>query len=445
MKKFIVLIMFFCFITAGCAKTPVDNVEVSTPIKAQNYIGRFSDNVSLYKGFGEKLIIQKEQDKGLDLFSLDIDKAILSFEYTVTPQDNLLYYKQLDVDRTLKVKQLGNSEENNTLVLEGKATKNIAKRIAYSEAALVSTSPSQKYILYCTVDDIFNRYSLQLYNVETEETLILIDAVNDVLLNDMQGNISWSPNEAYLAVSNKYIYNVENGKLISEINAESILWSTAGGKLAYTKLDKGFGKAISILDVNTADIDEVFVVNNDEYLPGYIVWNENETKLAFVTALIGTKEEKENIDPYKAIYSLDLAAKEAVRIDTALKMEIDQVSKLENMHYNRAGNILAITMQGNLGNDLYVYNISTNECKLFLNIDYLHYEDNEDYICNAGNSIYFVQGYSIIGLDENMNTKLIYKSNDILEDIYISKDGGSMIIVEKSKDKIVLRQLNVLH
>jgi hypothetical protein len=445
MKKFIVLIMLFCFITAGCAKTPVDNVEVSTPIKAQNYIGRFSDNVSLYKGFGEKLIIQKEQDKGLDLFSLDIDKAILSFEYTVTPQDNLLYYKQLDVDRTLKVKQLGNSEENNTLVLEGKATKNIAKRIAYSEAALVSTSPSQKYILYCTVDDIFNRYSLQLYNVETEETLILIDAVNDVLLNDMQGNISWSPNEAYLAVSNKYIYNVENGKLISEINAESILWSTAGGKLAYTKLDKGFGKAISILDVNTADIDEVFVVNNDEYLPGYIVWNENETKLAFVTALIGTKEEKENMDPYKAIYSLDLEAKEAVRIDTALEMEIDQVSKLENMHYNRAGNILAITMQGNLGNDLYVYNISTNECKLFLNIDYLHYEDNEDYICNAGNSIYFVQGYSIIGLDENMNTKLIYKSNDILEDIYISKDGGSMIIVEKSKDKIVLRQLNVLH
>ena len=174
-------------------------------------------------------------------------------------------------------------------------------------------------------------------------------------------------------------------------------------------------------------------------MPGYIVWNENETKLAFVTALIGSKEEKENIDPYKAIYSLDLASKEAVRIDTALKMEIDQVSKLENMHYNRAGNILAVTMAGNLGSDLYVYNISANECKLFTNIDYLHYEDNEDYICNAGNSIYFVQGQSIIELDENMNTKLIYKSDDILEDIYISKDGSSMIIVEKSKDKIVLR------
>lgn len=52
-----------------------------------------------------------------------------------------------------------------------------------------------------------------------------------------------------------------------------------------------------------------------------------------------------------------------------------------------------------------------------------------------------MQGQGIIELGENMNSKLIYKSDDILEDIYLSKDGSSMIIVENSKDKIVLRQL----
>ncbi|HUV84983.1 MAG TPA: hypothetical protein VMV86_04690, partial [Methanosarcinales archaeon] len=330
MKRFIVIMVFFCFITASCAKKPVNNIEVSTPVKTLNYIGRFEDNVSIYRDLGDKLIVQKEQEKGFDIFSLDINKAILSFDYTLTPQDNLLYYKQIDLERTLKVKQLGNSEENNVLLLEGKVTKNIAKNIAYSQASLVSTSPSQKYIVYCTVGEIFNRYSLQLYNMETGKTLLLIDTVNEVLLNDMQGNLSWSPNETYLAISSKLIFNLQNGKLISEINAENVLWSTSGDKLAYTKLDKGFAKSISILDINTTAIEEVFIVNQGEYLPGFIVWNENETKLAFATALTDTE------DPYNAIYSLDLTSKEAVRIDTALNMEIEQVSKLESMHYNGA-------------------------------------------------------------------------------------------------------------
>lgn len=435
MKRFIVIMVFFCFIPASCAKKPVNIIEVSTPVKTLNYIRRFEDNVSLYRDVEDKLIIQKEQVNGFDIFSLDINEAILNFEYTLTPQDNLLYCKQLDVDRTLKVKQLGNSEENNELLLEGKVTKNIAKNIGYSQAPLVSTSPNQKYIVYCTVGDILNHYSMQLYNMETGKNLLLIDTVDDVLLNDMQGNLSWSPNETYLAISSKLIFNLQNGKLISEINAENVLWSTSGDKLAYTKLDKDFAKSISILDINTTAIDEVFIVNQGEYLPGYIVWNENETMLAFVTSLIDIE------DSYNAIYSLDLESKEAVRIDTALKMEIEQVSKLESMHYNEAGNILALTIADYLGSYLYMYKMSTNEWKFFLDIEYLHYENNEDYVCIAGNRIYFIQDQDIVEVDENMNAKLIYKSENILEDIYLSKDGNAMIIVENSKDRIVLRQL----
>ena len=438
MKRFIVIMMLFCFIAASCAKSPANNIKVSTPVKTQSFIGRFEGNVSLYRDFGDKLVVQKEQESGFELFSIDINEAVLNFDYTTMAQDNLLYYKQLDADKGLQVLQLGNSEENNVLQLTGKTTKNIAKQIGYSEAALVSTSPSQKYIVYCTVGDILNHYSLQLYNIETGKTLLLLDKVDEGLLNDMQGNLSWSPNEAYLAVSNKQLFNVESGKLISEIDAENILWSTGGSKLAYTKQEKGFSKSISILNINTGAVEEVFVVNKGEYLPGYIIWSENETKLAFVTALI---EAVEDISPYKAIYCLDLTTKEAVRIDTALKIEEEQIAKLENMHFNSAGNILALTITDYLGSNLYVYNMSTSELQLFSNVEYLHYENNEDYICSAANSLYFVQSQNIVELDENLNFKIIYKSNDALEDIYISKDGGSMIIVEKSEYKVVLRQL----
>lgn len=435
MKRFIILMVFLCFITASCAKKPINNIEVSIPIKTLNYIGSFEDNVSIYRDLGDKLIVQKAQEMGFDIFSLDINEAILKFEYTLIPQDKLLYCKQLDVDRTLKVKQLGNSEENNVLLLEGKVTKNIAKNIAYSQTPLVSTSPNQKYIVYCTVGDVLNQYSMQLYNQETGKTMLLIDTVDEVLLNDMQGNLSWAPNEGYLAISSKQIFNLQSGKLISEINAENVLWSTSGDKLAFTKLDKGFSRSISILDINTTDIEEVFIVNKGEYLPGYIIWNKNETMLAFATSLIDTE------DSYNAIYSLDLKSKEAVRIDTALKMEIEQVSKLESMHYNEEGNILVLTMADYLGSYLYVFNMRTSEWELFLNIEYLHYENNEDYVCSAGPCIYFIQGQNIVKLDENMKNKIIYKSEDILEDLYLSKHDNAMIIVEKSKNRIVLRQL----
>lgn len=441
MKRFIVIIMIFCVIISSCAKKPINNMVVSTPVKTQNYVGRFEKNASLYRDFGNKLIIQKEQEKGSDIFSLDINEAIIDFEYTDTPQENLLYYKRLDADRILKVKQLGNGEENNMLTLEGIVKRNIANNIAYSDAALVATSPSRKYIVYCKVEDILNQYSLQIYNIETNKTMLLSETVDEVLLNDMQGNISWSPNEDYLALSNKHIFNVKNGKQISEINAESVLWSTGSDKLAYIKSEKGIGKSISLLDINTLVIEEVFIANQGEYLPGNIIWNENGTKLAFVTALIDTKQDKDNFNPYKSIYSLDLTAKEAVRIDTALEMEAEQVSKLESMHYNSTGNLLALTMVDYLGSYLYVYNLNNGEWMFFLNIEYLHYENNEDYICNAGRSICFVQGQAIVELDENMISKQIYMSDNIIEDMYISSDGSSMIIIENTKDIIVLRQL----
>jgi hypothetical protein len=282
---------------------------------------------------------------------------------------------------------------------------------------------------------------LQLYNLETGKTLQLVDTLNEDLLNDMEGNISWSPDEAYLTVSNKLVFNSEGGKLLTEINAENVFWSASGDKLAYIKPDNGLGKSLLVLDIKTAAIEEVFIANNGEYLPGYMVWNENETKLAFVTAAANAGKVQEGISPYKAIYDLDLSSKKALRIDYALEMNQGQVERLISMHYNSQGNILAAAVGGYSDSDLYMINISTGEWKFYMNAEYLHNENNEDYVCSAGNSLYYVQGQKIIEIDESMNKRLIYTSADIIEDIYISSKVGSMIIIEKSKHGTVLRQL----
>ncbi|MDF2892581.1 MAG: hypothetical protein K0R80_2948 [Clostridia bacterium] len=442
MKRFILIIAIICLCTVGCVKSPENQIEAaSIPVKAQKFIGRFKEDVNIYHAFEDKLVIQKELEESFDVYCMDMNNAVLSFEYTISPQDKLLYAKQLDAERAIKVKQLGNSEENNILQLEGKVTKIIAKKIAYSQSALVSTSPSQKYVVYCAVDDIQNHYGLYLYNLEKDKTLQLIDTVNEELLNDMEWSISWSPNEAFLTVSNKLIYNTEDGTLLGEMNAENSLWSPGSSKLAYIKSVEGYGRSIFIFDTNTAALEEVFIVNKGEYLPGYMVWNENETKLAFVTAMMDTDGNQGGICPYKAIYGLDVTRKEAVRIDTALELNEEQIARLESLHYNAAGNILAFTLAHDSTSDLYVYSLITGAWEFFINVEYLHYENNEDYVCSAGNSLYFAQKKYVIEVDESLRDTFIYQSPDVIEDLYISRNGSNMIIVERSAKGIIFRQL----
>jgi hypothetical protein len=442
MRKFILLIMIICCISASCVDSHKNEIEaVGKSIKTQRFIGRFKENVSLSRDFKDKVVIEKEQGESFDIYCLDISSPIIKFEYTMKPQNKLLYIKPLDSDRILKVKQMGNGEENNVLVLEGKIIKNIAKNIAYSTSALISISPGQKYVLYCTADDILNNYSLYIYDLEKEQSLQLSSTVSEELLNDMEGNIAWSPDEANVAVSNKLVFNTSSGNLIGDINAEKVIWSAKGSKLAYIKSEMGFGKAICILDISTANNEEVFLVNQGEYLPGYLVWNEKETNLGFVTALTQIVNEQVGISPYHAVYSLDLTAKEAVRIDTILGMDPKLVEQVENIQYNGSGSIMALTIANNLGCDLYIYNIKTGNREYSINIEYLHNENNESYVCSSGDSMYFVQGQSIIEMDAGMKGRLIYQSEKAIEDIYLSKNGNSMIIIEKTIDETVLRQL----
>ncbi|MDF2840781.1 MAG: hypothetical protein K0Q99_1553 [Clostridia bacterium] len=442
MKKCISIIIIACIVFTSCTRVQENDIEASSkPIKTERYIGRLKGNISLYRSYMDNIVIANEKEEGFDIYSLDISSPIIRFEYAIQPQNKLLYSKQLDADRTLRVKQLGNSEENNVLTLEGKVTKEIAKRIAYSASALVATSPSQRYVVYCTATDYLNAYGLYLYDLDKEQGCLLTDQVSEELLNDMEGNIAWSPDEASLVVSNKLVFHATSGALIGQINAEKVLWSATGSKLAYIKSEKSLGKSINILDLSASAVEEVFIVNQGEYLPGYIVWNDEETKLAFVTSLIQAAEASGNMIPYHGIYSLNLTDKEAVRVDTILQLDQAVVGRLENMQYNALGCILTLAIGNSSGCDLYVYNIDTGYNEVLFNVEYLHDENNESYTCSSENNLYFIQSQRIVEMDAYMNYRVIYQSEEAIEDIYISKKMSRMIVIEKSKEGIILRQL----
>jgi WD40 repeat protein len=305
---------------------------------------------------------------------------------------------------------------------------------------MVSVSPSERYIIYCAAEGVVNIYGLYIYDTQTKNTVQLIGAANEELLNDLAWNISWSPKENYIAVSDKLILDVSKGSVAAEINASTIAWSPSGGRAAYVKQDAGANKTLCVVDLDNALNYEAFVCNQDEFLPEYMVWNRDETKIAIVTAVMD-KQKYSDIYQYKAIYSLDLTSKEAKRIDTAMKLDEALVALLENMQYNDSGSLLSFTITGSTDSNLYVYNLNTSAYEMFYDVEYLHNENNESYVCSARNNLYFVQGSSIMELGESLESKVVKSSEAAIDDIYISQDGNAMVVVENKEEVTVLRQL----
>jgi len=438
MKKIMILILMVCLTAISCTKSPGgQEVAANIPIKSQRYIGSFKDNINIYRKHGDIIELQREREDSFDVYRLDMNTGDMSYQYTGKDDQSLLFYKQIYEGNSLEVKRLGNSEEDNILVLKGKNEKVIGKNIAYSEGALISTSPSERYVIYCAAEAIINQYGLYVYDIEKGSTLQLIGTANEELLNDMEWNISWSKEEEYITVSSKLIFNISDGSLVGEINASAIAWSPTCSKIAYINGER----TLCIYDIKEGINKEVFVSDEKEYIPGYIVWNQDETKLAIVTSSLYEKEANDDISTYKSIYSLNLITKEAIRIDTLLQLKAETVAHIENISYNRSGKLIAFTCSYSEGSNLYVYNIDTSVSKVFMDIEYLHYENNESYVCSSKDKLYFILDEDLIELKESMETDVIKSSDGVIDDFYISEDGNAMIVAENQEESLGLTQI----
>lgn len=439
MKKIIALLLVVSFILAGCSQSiPKDSAASITELQ-QRFIARYKDHISIGLTSDDSISIAQEQEKCFDYFDVDIKSGKMNYQYTSRADRQGVFYAPLKPNRELIVRQLGNSEENNQLIVVEKEEKVIATNIACSVQPLVSISPSHRYIVYCAVEAIPNSYGLYMYDLQKQKTVQLIGVVNEALLNDMEWNISWSLSEQYVIASNKLIFDTTSGQTVGEINAVSTIWSPSGKKLCYVKPHNELGKTLCIYDLENKTSEELFIVNQDEFIPGLVVWNKNETKLAFATAQLTSGEVY--LNNYKAVYSLDLTNKQAFRVDTALGLSEGAIAGIQSIHYNASGSMIAMTTNHYSESDLYLYNLETEASMFFTNVEYLHHENNEAYICTLGECFYLIHDSRVIELDKKMNSREIYASEKYLEDIYISKEGDSMIVIESDDKGTVLRQI----
>lgn len=433
MKRLIIILLAACLMAAGCTadyETPVRAAAAAA--KSQRLLGEFKGDISVTKGVGDKIMLQKQLENSFELHSLDIKTGLLKYEYRIDTQNKQMYFKQLGAEKSLLVKQLDNSEENNQLIFKNKEELIIAKRIAYSTEALVELSPKERFVIYCSADELQNSYQLHLYDLELKLDKQLSAPVGEALLNDMEGNVLWSPTEDFVLISNKFIFNTETGSLAGEINAAAAVWSPSGQQICYIKQQSGFAKALCNYEMSIRKSSELFIANSDEHLSGAILWNKGETKLAFFTV-------SEN--NYKALYSLDIENKVATRLDNMLQLDGEELNQLVGLHYNETGNVIACAVSRGSSTDLYMYSLETSAFKTFINVEYLHEEDNESYVCTADNELYTIQGKNIIGMDEDLNSRIVHQEDQSIDELFISEDGKTMLIMMQLEDGICIRQI----
>ncbi len=440
-KKILFLLLALCLTAAGCRQKEDVNTETfSSHYYSLRYIGQFADKFSLLKTDESTLQLEKEQGDSFEVYSVNMDSGELRFAYAIPPQGNLLYANQINKEQLLTVRQLGNGEENNILRLEGEKKKDIAVQIAYSDRAVVSVSPSGRYVIFCRAEDLPNSYSLYAYDLQLEKLLPLLNSVGDELLNDLEHQLNWSKDEKYLLVSNRYVLDMGKGSQRGEIQGAFAAWSENSGLLAYAKKDS---KSLCIVNMETFKTEEVFVANSGESLTNFLVWSKNGAKLAFLTAANSSKGLAEGIRPFTGIYSLNLKNKEAKRVDQALDLGADFVARTDSLYFNASGSLLAVTFATYTGNELFIYQTDTGEYDFFMNVEYLHAENGENYVCNLGNKLYFLRMDKIIEMDENLSSRSLYKSERPLEDIYTAADTNSILLVERWEKGTSLRRLQL--
>lgn len=440
-KRILSLLIGLCCMTAGCRQTIDDNTEAfSSHYYSLRYVGQFADKISLQRTGESTLQLEKEQGDSFEIYLIDVNAGKLHYVYSIPPQGNLLYSNQISKGQLLTVKQLGNGEENNILMLEGKDKKEIAAQIAYSDHAVVAVSPSGRYVVFCRAEALPNSYSLYAYDLQLGKLLPLLNSAGDELLNDLEQQLNWSEDETHLLVSNRYILDMEKGRLKAELRGAFAAWSENGSQLAYVKKD---GKALCVFDMGTSKTQEVFVADSGESLTEFLVWNKGGTDLAFLTATTSTKDLQGGIYPYKGIYSLNLKSKKAKRVDQALGLPDGFVSRTDSLHYNTSGSLLAVSFATYNGNQLYIYQTDTGEYDFFMNVEYLHSEKGENYVCNWGNKLVFLRLDKIIEIDEGLTSRSLYKSERPLEDLYAVEASNSLLLVERWEKGTSLRRLQL--
>lgn len=457
MKRTIGVLMAVLLLLTGCSGKAEGNAAETGDIAINNesLIKEFSGALNIFNRYNDIIMLSAEEGENFKIYDIDMSSGQISESKLNDMADPYVYYEPVGDKGFLVVE---GEEYRSILKYMGKddVTKTIADDIGFSDAVNISVSPKGSRIAYTALQEGKDDLGLYIYDIASASNHKLTDLKSDEFIDDFNYLVSWSPEEDYVIIQDKYIYDAKSGLLKAELKSAFSQWSPSGSKIAFILEEslEGWitttdyytypGKKVCIYDIVKGSYEDVFTITEDEYVFGGISWSGDESRIAFA----GVKVEDKNSPDwymklnYSSLYIIEVREKKAKTIETNIDASDGAMIELGNLKFSREGALLSYTVGNYENSALYVVNTDSLESKSFDAAEYLHWIDNENYGITAGeNSLYFCINNSIVRINEKLQDSVIYTSKSKLDDFYLTKDETGILLFEEQEGVYVARYI----
>lgn len=446
MKKIFAVLVTLMLVLTGCSgDVQQDKAETGIiNVKNERLVKEFTGTVNIFHRFDDDLLLSTEEGELFKYYDININSTEVKESELTEMAGKYIYYEPVGNSGFIVVEE---REYKNTLLFRGKdnSERVIAEDIGMADSINISISQKGGKLAYTSLLADSGTYGIYIYDIATSQSHKVIDIESDGLIEGFNYLIDWSPDENYIIVHDKYIYDANSGSQKGELKSAYSQWSPTGAKIAFV-LDDGSepwlptedyqiypGKKVCIYDLSKGSYDEVFKIEGDEYVFGGVTWGGNDSLLAFP----GTKVKDMNQPDwymklnYSSLYIVELEGNKSKKLETNVDASDGTMIELGNIKFSNMGKLISFTVGNYEKSSLHVVNTATLEAKSFENAEYLHWIQGEDYSIPAGqNNIYFSRDNSITVIDEKLQEKIIYTSKTKLDDFYLSKNEAGIMIFE---------------
>lgn len=456
MKKILAVMFAIMFMLTGCSGDSENNKGYGNiDVKSERIVKEFTGTVNIFHRSSDSLLLSAEEGELFKYYNIDISTAEVRESELTDMADKYIYYEPIGNKGFIVVEDIDYKSTLKYIDIEG-SEHVITEDMGPADAINISIGQRTGSVAYTSLLEGSDIWGLYVYSTETFENKKLMNIKSDGLIEGFQYLANWSPDENYIIINDKQIFDAFSGTQKGELKSAFSQWSPTGVKIAFVLEDESGqwlntedyhmfqGKKVCVYDVSKGTYEEVFEITEDEYIFGDIIWGGEDGFLAFP----GIKAEDTDISDwymklnYSSVYIVDLDGNSSKRLETNVDASDGTMIELGNLQFSNRGNLLSFTVGNYERSSLHIVNTTSLEAKAFENTEYLHWIDGEYYLISSeGDAMYFSMVNSIVYIDEKLQEDIIYTSETKLDDFYISEDGAGILIFELQDDAHIARYI----
>jgi hypothetical protein len=370
------------------------------------------------------------------------------------------FIKKINKDNYLIYVEKG--KDQGLFYIRDKRKIKLAQNIEYNDKLKFKLSKNNKKIVFYDKE----QNSIKVYDLLDNKEVVLDQELNNILLNNFESYMNFSPNAGYIAVSyinNKKIsesyfsiFGADSGKIYAEkIMGLNPVWANNNLSVAYIYVGhnakfytsglneiKIAGKKIGIFNLRTRKIQYTQPLDDSVQITSPIMWTKDDKRILFTIGDISIEANKFHI---KGICYYEIYNKMFVNLEEYFTKDIVQKDDVELIFKN--DNYFIVTSSKSRTNFIKVIDLNNKGTKNYENLQafttnsdegnitaHYKYLSDDKFIYIKTNCIY---------LNDRKSNNLIYKTEGTIRQIYESPDRTKLFVLSQLNGKIELAVINI--